>query len=251
MSLTLTATFDEATGTVYLNATSGVDHTYGNYTLVRNDATGSAVVRTQEDLDFSSGELDVIDNEPALSGLVTYTMVAAGETAVASIIATTARTWLKFPIMPHLSVELTALSASYEGSLNPSDEVFTPLDRDDPIIVFGAFGTRSGRFEVRCDSYADAMDIIEAYRMTRIALLQVPDPAQASMYHTVRNISLRLLAPRTTQWVVAGQYLETGRPSGPVLGTLGWSYTDVAATYASYDVLQATYATYSDLTIGA
>lgn len=250
MTLALTATFDEPTGTVALQATSDTDHTYGNWGIVRSDANGSATVRTQEDLDFSSGELNVIDNEPALAGLVAYTIVAGGETASASIDAHTARTWLKFPIMPHLSIELAALSANYDGSYSPTDNVYQPLDRDDPIIVFGAFGMRSGSFEVLCNDYETALAIVNAYRATRVAMLQVPAPAQASMYHAVSRVSLRPFAPRTTRWLVTGEYLEVARPVGPVLGTLGWSYTDVATDYTTYLDVIAAFDTYNDLTVG-
>lgn len=250
MSLTLTAVFDEPTGTVELQATSDTDHAYGAWDIVRSDANGSATVRTQEGLGFSSGVLNVIDNEPALAGLVSYTIVAAAETAAASIMASTVRTWLKYPIKPHLSIEIGTLSATYEGAYTPEDNVFTPLDRDDPIIVFGAFGLRSGRFEVLCDTYEQALTIVNAYKATRVALLQAPAPSQVSMYHAVRRLALRPFAPLSTRWVISGEYIEVARPVGPVLGTLGWAYTDVAADYTTYLDLIVAFDTYNDVTVG-
>lgn len=250
MSLTLSATFDEPTGTVALQATSDTDWTYGNYAIVRADANGTATVRTQEDLDFSGGELNVIDSEPALSGWVSYTIVAGAESATDGMLVSTARTWLKFPLMPHLSIELAPLTANYEGTYTPTDRVFNALDREDPIIVFGTFGMRSGSFEIICDSYGDALAIVNAYRVTRVSLLQNPAPAEASMYHAVSELRIEPFAAGTSKWALTGRYTEVSPPVGPVLGTLGWDYNDVGTGYSTFTALVAAFDSFNDLTVG-
>lgn len=250
MTLTLAATFDADTDTVQIAATSSTDHAWGAYALTRSDANGTAAVRTQESLGFSSGELNLIDHEAALAGLVTYTISAGGETATAAVMPTSDRTWLRFPIMPHLSLILPKLSTNYDGSYEPNDNLFTPLDRDEPIIVFGSFGLREGTFEIMCATHEQALEIVNAYRQTRVAQLLVPDPTTVSMYHTVSRLSVRKYAPLTTTWLIEGRYSEVGRPSGPVLGTLGWSYADVATDHTDYDELISSYATYNDLVVG-
>lgn len=248
MSLTITATFDEPTGSVDLVATSGVDHAAGDYVLTRTDARGTATVRTQAGLGFSGGQLILNDAECALGGLVTYQITAASETATDSLTPETDREWLTFPIFPQLSIEAPKVGG-YETSWEPRDVWFDVLDRDDRVPVFGQFGIRQGHFSFLAPDYDTALAVVAAYKRIRVAYLRLPDPPAASMYHTVERLTVRRFRS-TASWLIEGLYREVARPSGDLLGTLGWTFDDITALGQSFDELSVTFPTFNDMTAG-
>lgn len=246
MTLTLSATFDPVTAAVELDAASSVDHAYGDYTLTRTDARGTATVRTLNGYGFTSGHLLVTDGECALGGLVTYQITAGAETATDSVTPEGANEWLTFPLYPNLSRELGPVG-SFETRYEPRDTWHEVIDRDDAVPTFGPFGQRAGTFQILCDTYADAIDIIEAYRKIRIAYLRIPEPAAASMYHAIERATIRKVG---TAWLLEGTYREMARPAGDLIGTLGWTFDDITALGQTFDELLVTFPTFNDMTAG-
>lgn len=259
--LTLSATFDEANGLIQLVADIGdgsPTETEHAFTLTRTDATGTTSVRQlegQTSIAVAAGEyrITVPDHEHALAGLVTYTIRVYDETtnvwtASASLTVSTEREWLTFPILPQYSLELLSVGR-YKGAWKPRAELMEIIDRDDPIPILRAFGTRAGSYGVIADTYADALAIADAIKRFRRAQLRLPSPVAASMYHTVTGIDIEQLDD-THRWLVVIEYTETASPTGYRKGTAGWSYGAATATGRTYADSTVLHSSYADRTAG-
>lgn len=262
ISVDLDATWNEPTGTVTLAVTviDGSPMAAHSWSLVRSDVLGSADVRVQDGQDLSGDGITgtylmvVTDHECALAGLVTYTLRVEDETmnvgyAEASVTPDTARRWLTFPVLPQYSLELPPVGG-VEIDHEPRDRYFEPIDRDEFLPVYGAFGSRRGRLGILAPDFDTAVEIVNAYKRIRTALLRLPDPAGASMYHSLARINLRKYTDRAHEWLISGEYRQVPRPSGPLLGTLGWSYADTTALGETYSASAVTFPTYVDRTLG-
>lgn len=216
-------------------------------TMTRTDANGTNPVRLPENAAVnSSGALDVTDSEPALFGIVSYTVRdAAG--AVAS--ATTADLGEGVIYDGTAGVLLTSvgltgvlpveLMESYTDSRNYQQLTVNPkavIGREDfTAAVSDDYGwtKRQGRLVLRLrgeDAWTEAEAITNLYTIGRAVLLRQTEYAGMDMYHVGKVISRdHVLAKPSGKWVwtITVEYIEIGWPGGALVGVESWTWSEV------------------------
>lgn len=244
MTLAISATFDDDTGSVELTLT-GATAVAGEWTVTRTDANGSATVRVYADLDLTNPTV-ISDYECALAGSLAYTATAGVETASTSLSVESTHAWLGFPIYPNYNIPLV-LGSDFEKAYAPALTVHAPLDRDDPVVIDGRFGFAAGRLSILVDDDVEANAIVAAYRRVRTAHLRA---GTRSVYHKARALGIAGAAARSAQCIVRGEYIEVARPIGDLVGSLGWTFGDTTALGVTFASVADVFPTFADRTAG-
>lgn len=249
---------------------------YGPLSIQRTDDNGTHLVRLEDGVEpDTSGNLTVTDYEPALRGAVTY-VVRDGLGATATDTLT--------DLMPPGTQLLAAVGLSalvevpllveYDDERTYQELTVDPkavIGREDfTAAVTGDYGwsKRQGTLRILCYEHGQTSDaawqaakaIAVHYTQGRVMLLRQATYTGLDLYHVgkvVRVVPDVALAPTPDSgeavrrvWAVEVDYVETGWPSGPMVG-VSWTYADVKAGYLAYWNLPATFATYADLKAGA
>lgn len=249
---------------------------YGPLTIQRTDDNGTHLVRLDDGIEpDASGNLTVTDYEPALRGTVSY-VVRDGLGATASDTLT--------DLMPPGTQLLAAVGLSalvdvpllveYDDERTYQELTVDPkavIGREDfTAAVTGDYGwsKRQGTLRILCYEHGQTSDaawqaakaIAVHYTQGRVMLLRQATYTGLDLYHvgkSVRVVPDVALAPTPDSgeqvrrvWAVEVDYVETGWPSGPMVG-VSWTYADLKAGYLAYWNLPATFATYADLKSGA
>ncbi len=198
----------------------------------------------------------MIDHEAALTGLVRYDVRDA---AAASVSASTTLDDPAGPAVLVRSVQLPSIAAAplaltgYTGDRDPSATTLAPIDRPDPLPVFGSTPLRSGRLTFRAASYADALALDRAATAGQLLTLRQRDHAGLDMYwYAAGRGGISPIARTSSGWAWAFdvEYREVPSPTLPLLGAAGWSYADVIASHADFSAVRAAYADFAALTAG-
>lgn len=250
---TLTLTPNVALGTVTLTIAAAPS---GAVTLTRTDANGVGPVRLRVGDAPIAGALVVIDHEAALTGLVRYDVLDA---AAATISASTTLADPAGPAVLVRSVQLPSIAAAplalagYTGDREPAAVTLDPIDRPDPLPVFGATPLRSGRLTFRTASYADALALDRAASTGQALTLRQREHAGLDMFwYASGQGSISPLARTSSGWAWAYdvEYREVSPSALPLLGAAGWSYADVIAAHPDFSAVRAAYADFASLTAG-
>lgn len=246
---TLTAIPQPATASIALD----LEPTGTVTQILRTDARGIAPVRTLPGQLPTSSPTVLVDNEAALTGTVTYTVVGGGG-ASATTALDLAQEWLTVPVTPAWSQQvdaplngvpvpgLTGFTAEREAS----STILAVIGRPAPLVNLGPLRLRTGNVDVWCPDAASAMAWAAIYDRGEVVLLRQTIPG-LDMYHVATRTRVD---PDETRWRLSIEYREVALPAGDQVGTLGWSIDDVTATYATVAAVTATYPTVNDLTIG-
>lgn len=242
-TLTATAQPDTASIALTLKPTGLVT------AIMRTDANGARPVRAQAGQLPTSSATVLIDNEAALDGTVTYTVVGGGG-ASASTAIDIGEAWLTVPVTPLRSGRLD-LVTGYDGARASRTVVHQVIGRADPMVTLGPLELRTGALEVWCSTAAAARALELVYDRGEVVQLR-QEIAGLDMYHvaTATRVAPDPAQTDPRRWVLTVDYVEVQWPTGDQLGTLGWSVDDVSATYPTIMALAATYPTVNDLTIG-
>lgn len=221
--------------------------------LVRSDANGAASVRLLEGQGIDSGALVVVDYEAALIGPVVYTFTdtAGNVTTASTTLEGLGRSYVTVPVLPGYSVPVE-LVTEYRDAATAQATVHRIIGRRDPVVTLGPVHLREGTVQFYADDYAAAAAIRDAYDRGVVVMLRQPDYAGLDLYHTSTRVAVEVASEPTTprRWLVTVDFIGTARPAGPLLGTLGWSFDDVTATYPDFDTVRASFATFADLAVG-
>lgn len=245
---TLLATPQPATASVALTLTPTSSVT----AILRTDANGIAPVRAQVGQLPAVSPTVLVDNEAALVGPISYTVVGGGG-ASASTALDLAEQWLTVPVTPARSERLDAAVGltGYTSTRSSRSTVHEVIDRADPVVSLGPLGLRTGTLEAWCPTLAAARALEVAYDRGEVVQLRQDVPG-LDMYHVATGVRATPDAAATEprRWLLSVDYVEVAWPTGDQLGTLGWSVDDVTATYPTVTAVTQAYATVNDLTIG-
>jgi hypothetical protein len=225
----------------------------GAVTLTRTDINGTAPVRLRTGQAPIAGTMVVQDNEPALTGPITYQVV---DSAGAALSASTALGIVGARIA---SVQLPSLSAvpeqvtGYDAAATSATVVHWPVDRGDPVVICRPARTREGSLTVFSSSSAAARTLAGVIAPGRMLMLRQSDHPGLDMYFvpTDRDAEpVQLLAGGRWVWTVTARYVEVKPPAIPLLGNAGWTFADLTARYATFSAVRAAFPDFAALTVG-
>lgn len=247
---TLTVTPQPGTASVLLEVAGAPA---GALTITRSDTNGAGPVRLLEGQTPSAGVLIVTDYEPALSGLLTYTLVdsiGAVVTQSTALVGVT-RPWLGVPVLPQLGRQVPFLMDDYGADQDSRGAVHEVIGRIDAVPTLGPLGSRRGSLSVFAPDHAEARSIAAVYSRGQVVHLRQTQPG-LDMYHVATGVGSRPEQHTAGgwRWRVTITYREVARPTGPLLGGLGWDYTQLAGDFADYASARASFLDYADLKVG-
>lgn len=230
--------------------TSSTEHVISVY---RTDANGTAQVRTFSGLlpSATGAPVNIIDQEAALVGEVSYEVTTNEATYTASASVGTSQPWLGPVFYQNLATPLRMVYA-YDAARDAQTTVHEIIGRPDPLATIGALNTRQGFVEYWCATHAEARALERIYERRMAMLLRQADHEGMDLYHLPTGTRIDPLNTEgaATRWSLRVNYVEVKRPTGDLLGTLGWDYDAVLATYADYTAVMLAFEDYDALEVG-
>ena len=244
---TLTATPDPETGTIALT----VDDAANYAGIIRADNNGTRPVRARADqLPAAAGARTITDYEPALAGLIQYTLleVVPSPTPPAPV-------WAQFPaamaprfILP--SVPQFAVTAElvhgYSAARKSRSTFHEIIGRNDAIVAEGRLTPRTGTLDVWLGEYIGARNLESLLERGQAAMYRQAEHAGMDMYFHVTGTDL---TPDEGDWKLSVGYQEIDFPSGNVMTAAGWTFDKLKLRQSFYTVARD-YRTFNDLAIG-
>lgn len=228
---------------------------YSLVALTRSDVNGSAPVRLAADQEFDEGSLIATDYESALTGLVAYEAILLNSTtslqervsATATLAGQVTRPVLSPATLPQFQTSVRMVTNRYSATRASMGTVHDVIGRPDPLVTLGALKTRADSYELLVDSYEQGRAIQEVYQRGEVVLLRDPTVPAADMYHVATRVTL---VPDQTAWLMTVAYVEVVRPTGPLLGALGWTFDAALTALGTFNGARAAYPTFNDYTVG-
>jgi len=242
---TLTATPLPETGAIRLTITKTGTVDY----ILRSDVNGQNEVRVLTGQLPSAGTgLLILEDYEAADGLVTYTVFGAGGTAQASTQFALSGPWLFVPIIPEYSQAVETVT-EYDAARESRSVEHIIIGRPDPIVVLDILGTRKGNLEIWCPDHAATVAVANVFSKGETVMLRQPEHDGMDMYFTASNLATKPYAANgaATRWAVTCSFTEVARPIGPRLGSLGWSFGQLATSAPSFAVVAERYASFADM----
>lgn len=158
--------------------------------------------------------------------------------------------FIHLPVLPQYRAELDAVT-DYDATRDAVSTRHEVVDRADPIYRLGPQRTRQGTLQVWASDYETALLVEAIFTHSEVAMLRQPDYPGMDMYFIPERTRL---SPGTAsvegqRWSVEVGFVEVLAPTGPLQGAAGWTFDNVAA-YATFLDVRASFATFSDLTVG-
>lgn len=222
-------------------------------TITRTDANGSRPVRLLNNQEPISGSMTVTDYEAAFTGTIRYDVVDAANvtTSASTNLNGVTVPYLRAAVLPQLGGALEIVK-DYRSSRNSLGIVHRPIGRVSPLIVTGALATREGTLTIWCSTYTNALAVAAAATNGDVLLLRQPTFAGLDMYLIAQTVDVNPDDRGTNgrQWIVEIDYIEVDVPSDPLQGAVGWTYSALAGSYASYAAARVAFTDYADLVAG-
>lgn len=246
---TIAATPNTANGSVSLDLTLTASVTK----VVRTNVNGSEEVRasTGQLPSAASGTMVLIDFEASF-GLNTYNAYAAdGSFVTTSTTLDIVNPWISVPVMPQYSEQVETIT-QYGSSREAATTVHRPLGRADSLVVMGKLGDRTGSLQIFCSTYADARKLERIFERGEVVQLRQRVEGM-DFYFTVTSIPVAPFSVQgegATRWSLGINYVEVRRPIGNLAGAFGWTFSELASSFVSYDAVTAAFTDYDALTLG-
>lgn len=159
--------------------------------------------------------------------------------------------WLSVPVMPQYSEQVEAIT-QFDASRESNTTVHRPLGRADSLVVMGKLGDRTGSMEIFCNTYTDARRLERVFERGEVVQLR-QRVAEMDMYFTVTSIPVSpysVISEGATKWSMTVNYIEVRRPIGDLAGALGWTFDELAASFASFNAVTPAFTDFDALTLG-
>lgn len=256
MTLTLAASVQfSGVPTVKLvgTSTTGSPKAVPNNTLIdvfRNHADGSRHrVLTEQSPRLIGGGWAWLDVHCPYNQAVTYDITAAGSTSTSNqVFLPSKRTWLLHPSRVDLAVMVTKVRLIGNRSTQSRAEKFTPIGGKPFYISDGARDGVSGSISFRVSNESpykalfagDSLILINTpntagwdvgWMWVQPGNVEYANPADGRVSYPYRHVTM--------------PYDESADPDVDLEPS--WTFDDVTATYATFNALQAAYATFLDL----
>jgi hypothetical protein len=225
--------------------------------IMRVDVNGTRTVRTLAgQLPSTASVVDVDDFEYALSGTVVYTAYRDTGAVAATVTLTSGQ-------FPHVVIVAAPLYPSdgttiADGSLDPDAITFAitwdatrgarstvhdVIGRPDPIAVLRAAALQSGTITFIGPDYRTIEQLSDQLALPRVFLLRQSDVPGLGLYFVVTGLGL-VNIEGSIHWQLAVQFTEVSWPNGGYQPATVWTYADLAAGYADYNAVAATFVDY-------
>lgn len=215
--------------------------------IARTDRNGTAPVRMLEGQGIVGGALVLRDYEPALSGPVTYTVHTGQASPVSASTALNATAdVVGLPVLPQHTA-IPELTIGLEATRTAATTLHQVIGRSDPLATIGPLSTRTGTVEYLCGTRTSAETVEAIYALGEVVFTRFSGDAARDLYHVPTEVS-PVLHTDTYEWTVRVRFAELGRPTGPLLGALGWTYADL--TTRTYLEVRTDFPTYIDVVVG-
>ncbi|TSE15398.1 hypothetical protein B1A87_005225 [Arthrobacter sp. KBS0703] len=241
---TLTLTADTVTTSILLEIalTSSVTK------ITRIDVNGTNDVRVKDYQlpSAASGKLILSDYEAA-NGINTYAVYTAAGTVTASAVLTLATPWFLIPRLPNFSAKVQQLT-DYSSSRKSLSVAHDIIGRPDPVLALGGMGTRRGQLEIWMPDYPSAAALEDVFNRQEVAMLKQSVP-KMDMFFIPETLDVVPYTPQgqSTCYRFTVNFRETKRPTGSLRGAIGWTFEELAVSFASFNEVAAAYATFDDL----
>ena len=241
---TVILTAHPATGYNRLTITPTADVTR----VRRTDANGTYDVRVLDgQLPHAAPDVLTLDDYEAAKGTSTYAVITTAGTVSGSIVLALTSPWLGTPETPHYSAPVASVLTYGAGVVNQST-VHEP-DGAPAIVIVRGGSTRRGSMTIQGGSYSTALNLLRLCQQGRTMLLRETQHPGMDMFFMPMNADIitSLAAGAASQFDLSVQYIEVGRPTGPLAGAFGWTWDDVPASFDNWwDVFDA-YANWADV----
>ncbi|WP_163187025.1 hypothetical protein [Cellulosimicrobium sp. SL-1] len=227
-------------------------------TLSRTDSNGVRQVRLVRGADLVNGALDATDYEPALQGLVAYTVVSerVGAAGSREIVTTSTR----LDTAGNVFIDAATPQLRFNAELvetytatNATSAVFHDvIGRADPVVSEGVQRLRDGSMRVWFPSYEAAKDAIAAFGRGRSMLWRSTDNAGLDMYFRSVNVSSAPYDTQTTprRWYVDVTFREVATPTSPLEGDAAWNFAASAERNETFFDSFTEFSVFADLLNG-
>lgn len=225
--------------------------------LYRTDPDGTRrKVIVEANAKLSGGAWVGFDYHPAFNQQVSYSAVVDGVTsALAPITLMSSVSWLQHPNDPNLSTQITAVNQIGDRVKASTAVLSYPLGGTYPIsITEGIRRSFAGSLIVRLASRTEQSNVDALLGSSGPILLNLAGPDQGSgwwdeSWAWVQPGDITYSNPGGTVYYpyrhLAFPYTVVDTPAGAAVPI--WTYSDVAANYATYQAVAAAFDTYSEL----
>lgn len=227
-------------------------------TLSRTDGNGVRQVRLLRGEDLVDGVLEATDYEPALDGLVVYTVVTerVGVAGSREIATTSTRLNTEGNVFMDAATPQLRFTAdlveTYTASNATSAVFHDVIGRADPVVSEGVQRLRDGSMRVWFPTYEAAKDAIAAFGRGKTMLWRSTDNAGLDMYFRSVNVSSAPYDAQTDprRWYVEVQFREVATPNAPLEGAAAWNFSASTERNATFFDSFTEFSTFADLLNG-
>lgn len=226
--------------------------------LSRSDGNGVRQVRLLRGADLVDGTLSATDYEPALDGLLAYTVMTervgvpgSREIATTSTRLDTGGNVFIDAATPRL--RFTAELVETYTATNATSAVFHDvIGRGDPVVSEGVQRLRDGSMRVWFPTYEAAKDAIAAFGRGKTMLWRSTDNAGLDMYFRSVNVSSAPYDAQTRprRWYLEVAFREVATPTAPLEGAAAWNFGASAERNATFFDSFNEFSTFADLLNG-
>lgn len=226
--------------------------------LSRSDGNGVRQVRLLRGADLVDGTLSATDYEPALDGLLAYTVMTerVGVPGSREIATTSTRLDAGGNVFIDAAtprLRFTAELVETYTATNATSAVFHDvIGRGDPVVSEGVQRLRDGSMRVWFPTYEAAKDAIAAFGRGKTMLWRSTDNAGLDMYFRSVNVSSAPYDAQTRprRWYLDAAFREVATPTVPLEGAAAWNFGASAERNATFFDSFNEFSTFADLLNG-
>lgn len=225
-------------------------YTGSTFALTRTDANGTRPVRLLPGQRVMDGGLIIEDFEAALVGSVGYafTSPTGSQTSVITSLVG-AKPTIAPAVFPQFGVQDLFITG-YDASRGSATVEHAIIGRADPVLRLQPLQSRRGHVTIWCKDYADLVNVVDVYRRGEIVMLRQDTHAGMDFYHAATGVTEGAYDEEFRRWRVDVAFTEVPLPRGPVLGTLGWTWDDLAAAFPTWDDVVEYFGSWNNVQIG-
>lgn len=225
--------------------------------VIRTDQTGNQLaIRDGDPAVLVGGQVVCHDYEAPLDEPVTYQLVTPADfnnvkaTSHAVTLPSNGLSWIKNPGLPTLNMPLTLEPPTDPLVYNTTQGVFQVINRANPVVITSKRSDFTGTMIGYTFTLDERDSLMALFEDGGILLFQTPFKwALRSNYVAVGNVSEQWVSEDANdparEWTIP--MIAVDRPIGVASAGVGNAWSDVIATYSSWNALKAAKSNWSNL----
>lgn len=243
---TITARPAASTASVHLTIDAGADTVQR---ILRADANGTRPVRVQPNALPRSGTFTLTDWEPALAGPVMYRLTTSAASQASALVASVGSLLPRFlvPTLPRYALEVETVH-EYDSARSSRTTTHPGINRTTPLVVLGGMGARTGKLASVFQTYQEAAALASVLSAGQVVMYRQTEHVGQDMYFSPEDLEI---APEEgNAWAMTVSYTEVPAPVGDLLAS-DWTFSKLAATGGTFDLVAESYDTLLALVAGS